>query len=131
MDLVTYRIDPDNGYVPFPLLTPDSTESREEIDCNSPQALPVLAPLDAFAESAVDINAFHCVHGHSNELLLRETAKSLGVELLGTLRRCTGYPMAKGCRRPIPSSAKSRALENLGPVFVDMSGPKRNPFSVG
>ena len=39
-----YRIEPDNGYMPFPLLTTDSTENRVKIDCDSPQALPVLAP---------------------------------------------------------------------------------------
>ena len=82
-----YIIEPDNGYVPFPLLTPDCTENRAEIDCDSLQALPVLAPGSAAsAETAVGINVFHCVHGHSDELLLRETAKSLGVEPLGTLR---------------------------------------------
>ena len=77
-----FIIKPDNGYVPFPLLTPDSTENRMEIDRGSPQALPVLAPGSAVsAETAVDINVFHCVHGHSSELLLRETAKSLVLEL--------------------------------------------------
>ena len=69
-----YRIEPDNGHVPFPLLTPDSTENHAEINCDSPQALPVLPPGSAAsAETAVDINVL--LHGHSNELLLREAAK--------------------------------------------------------
>ena len=85
----------------------------------------------ASAETAVDINVSHCVHGHSNELLLTGTKKSLGVELLGTLRPCTGCSMAKGYRMPIPSSNKSRASEKLGRVLVDPSGPKRTPSLLG
>ena len=61
------RIEPDNGYVTFPLLTPDFTENRAKNDCDSPQALPALAPGSAASvETAVDINVFHCVRGHSN-----------------------------------------------------------------
>ncbi|CAN0405461.1 unnamed protein product [Laminaria digitata] len=60
-------------------------------------------------ETAVDINGFHCVYGHFNESLLRETAKSLDVKLLGKLRPCTGCSMAKGYRKPIPRSTKTRA----------------------
>ncbi|CAN0450323.1 unnamed protein product, partial [Laminaria digitata] len=105
------RIEPDDGYVPFPLLTPDPSEN-----C---------------VETAVDINVFHCVYGHSNELLLRETAKSLDVQLLGKQRPCTGCSMAKGYRKPIPSSTKTRASKKLGRLFVDLSGPKRTPSLLG
>ena len=79
----------------------------------------------------MDINVFHCVHGHSNELLLRERAKSLGVELLGTLRLCTGCSMAKGYRKLILSSTKSRASEKLARTLVNLSGPKRTPSLLG
>ena len=49
-----YRVGPDNGYVPFPLLTPDSAENRTETDCDSSQAFPVFAPgRAASAETAV------------------------------------------------------------------------------
>ncbi|CAN0366564.1 unnamed protein product, partial [Laminaria digitata] len=106
-----YRIEPDDGYVPFPLLTPDPSEN-----C---------------VESAVDINVFHCLYGHSNELLLRETAKSLDVKLLGKLRPCAGCSMAKGYRKPIPSSTKTRASKKLGRLFIDLSGPKRTPSLLG
>ena len=85
----------------------------------------------ASTETSVDINVFHCVHGHSNELLLRETAKSLGLELVGKLNPCTGCSMAKGYRKPIPNSTKLRAIEKLGRVFVDLSGPKRTPSLTG
>ncbi|CAM9287200.1 unnamed protein product, partial [Laminaria digitata] len=96
------RIEPDDGYVPI--------ESNE---------------------TAVDIDVFHCVYGHSNELLLRETAQSLDVKLLGKLRPCTGCSMAKGYRKPIPSSTKTRASKKLGRLFVDLSGPKRIPSLLG
>ena len=59
--------------MPFPLLTPDPAENRVETGCDFPLATPVLAPGSAAsAETAVDINVFHCVHGYSNELLLRD-----------------------------------------------------------
>ena len=35
-----YRIEPDNGYVPFPLLTPDSTSNPAEIDRGPPRTCP-------------------------------------------------------------------------------------------
>ena len=127
-----YRIEPNNGYVPFPLLTPDPAEYRVETGCDFPLAFPVLAPGSAAsAGTTVDSNVFHCVHGHSNELLLRETAKALGIELLGTLIPCTGCSMAKGYRKPIPSSPTSRAPDKLGRVFFDLSGPKRTPSLLG
>ena len=129
--IFAYRVELDNGCVPFPLLTPNPPENA---DTGSvlPLAFPVLAPgRNAPTETAVDINVFHCVHGHANELPLKETAKSPNVELLGKLRPCTGCSIAKGYRKPIPRGTKSHASEKLGRVFVDLSGPKRNPFSVG
>ena len=103
-----------------------------ESGCDFPLAFPVLAPGSiASTETSVDINVFHCVHGHSNELLLRETAKSLGLELVGKLRPCTGCSMAKGYRKSIPNSTKLCATEKLGRVFVDLSGPKRTPSLSG
>ena len=91
-----YRMEPDDGYVPFPLLTPKPPKTCVESGCDFSLVFPVLAPGSiASTETSVDINVFHCVHGHANELLLRETAKSLGLELVGKLRPCTGCSMAK------------------------------------
>ena len=93
-----------------------------ESGCDLPLAFPVLAPGSiASTETIVDIDVFHCVHGHANGLLilLRETAKSLGLELVGQLKPCTGCSMAKGYRKPIPNSTKLRATEKSGRVFVD------------
>ena len=82
-------------------------------------------------EAAVDANVFHCMPSHANSFMLRETAKSLGVKLLGGLRPWTGCSMAKGYRNPIANSTKSRASEKLGRVFVDLSGPKSTHSLLG
>ena len=127
-----YKIEPDDGYVPFPLGTLNPPETCVEYGCNFPLAFPVLAPGSiASIETRVDVNVFHCVQGHSSELLLRETAKSLGLQLGGTLKPCTGCSMAKGYRKPNPNTTKSRATEKLGRGFVDLSGPKRTPSLTG
>ena len=39
--------------------------------------------------------------------------------------------MAKGYRKPIANSTKSRATEKLGRVFVDLSGPKSTHSLLG
>ena len=66
-----YRIEPDDDYVSFPLLTPNPRETCVESGCDSLLAFPVLAPgTIASAETSVDINVLHWVHGHSNEVLL-------------------------------------------------------------
>ena len=68
----TYRIEPDDGYVPFLFETPNPPETCVEYGCDFPLAFPVLAPgSTASTENSVDINVFHCVQGRSNELLLR------------------------------------------------------------
>ena len=64
-------------------------------------------------------------------MLLRETAKSLRVELLVRLRPCTGCSMAKGYRKLIANSTKSRATDKLRRVFVDLSGPKSTHSLLG
>ena len=90
-----------------------------ESGCDFSLAFPVLAPGSiAFTETSVDMNVFHC--GHPCELLLRETAKLLGLELVGKLRPCTGCSMAKGYRKSVPNNTKLRAAEKLGRVFVDL-----------
>ena len=66
-----YRIEPDDGYVPFPVLTPNPPEPCVEPGCDLPLAFPVLEPGSiASTETSVDIDVSHCVHGHANELLL-------------------------------------------------------------
>ncbi|CAB1096240.1 unnamed protein product [Ectocarpus sp. CCAP 1310/34] len=59
----------------------------------------------------VDINDFHCAHGHSHEVLLRTTAKQQGTTLVGELRECLGCSTAKGLSKPIPDKTSTRAEE--------------------
>ena len=95
-----------------------------------PLAFPFIAPGAADSrEAAVDMNVFHCVYGHANEFLLRETAKSLPgrCRAIGSMRPCARCSMAKGYR----NSTKSRATEKLGRVFVDLSGPKSTHSLLG
>ncbi|CAN0295766.1 unnamed protein product, partial [Laminaria digitata] len=52
-------------------------------------------------------------------------------ETVRELRPCTGCSMAKGYRKPVPSSTKTRASKKLGRLFVDLSGSKRTPSLLG
>ncbi|CAM9911506.1 unnamed protein product, partial [Sphacelaria rigidula] len=72
----------------------------------------------------VDMNLFHHSHGHLREGLLRETAKQLGVTLVGKLHECKGCSMAKGLRKHIPTSTTTRAAKPLERVFMDASSQK-------
>ena len=85
----------------------------------------VLAPGKMSVDhNQVDINLFHQSHGHLHEGLLRATAKQLGVTLVGKLHECKGCSMAKGLRKPIPTSTTTRAVKPFERVFMDVSGPK-------
>ncbi|CAB1116999.1 unnamed protein product [Ectocarpus sp. CCAP 1310/34] len=88
-------------------------------------ASPTIAPGNAKAPSTpVDINDFHCAHGHSHEVLLRTTAKQQGTMLVGELLECLGCSTAKGLSTPIPNKTSTRAAK-LQRVFVDLSGKTR------
>ncbi|CAM9974287.1 unnamed protein product, partial [Sphacelaria rigidula] len=86
--------------------------------------LPALKPSNPPPVTSMDINMFHCIYGHANEQLLRNTAKHLGVTLEGNMHACTGCSMAKGYRKGIPHQTKKRASSKLGRVFVDLGGRK-------
>lgn len=96
----------------FPLLTPNPPQGCVYCGCDFALAFLVLAPgTNACTETDVDIDVLHCVHGQSNELRLRETAESLGVELSGKLRPCASWFRVKGyaCRKSIPNNTTPRA----------------------
>ena len=86
---------------------------------------------NVYTETDAVITVFHCVHGHSNEILLKKTAKAIGMELIEKLKPCTGCSMAKCCRKPVANSTKSHATEKLGRVSVDLRGLKRTRSSLG
>ena len=86
----------------------------------------VLAPAKSqvSTDRTVDVNVFHAAYGHQNEVLLRETAKAQNVILTGEMQPCLGCSLAKGLRKPIPSSSTTRATTKLARVYVDLCGPK-------
>ena len=95
-----------------PPFNPRTPETCVESGCDFPLAFHVLTPgAIASTETSVDIDIFHCMHGHSNELLLEETAKKPGLKLGGKLRPYTGCSKAKRYCKPIPNSTKFRAAE--------------------
>ncbi|CAN0574040.1 unnamed protein product, partial [Ectocarpus sp. 12 AP-2014] len=78
----------------------------------------------------VDINLFHRSYGHAHEALLKSTATSMGITLVGELEPCAGCSMSKGIRKGVRSSTSTRAVRKLDRVFVDLSG-KRATLSIG
>lgn len=79
----------------------------------------------------MDINDFHCLYGHSNEFILRETAKSVSVELTGKMKPCTGCSMAKGFWKPISSRTNTRSDRKLRRVVIDLGVPESVPSLTG
>ena len=75
-------------------------------------------------DTEVDINESHCSFGHVHNELLLETAKQRGVTLTGELHECKGCSMAKGRKKPIAKTTKSRADKRGGRVVLDVCGPK-------
>ena len=63
----------------------------------------VIAPGAIPSPRIVNMNDFHCFHGHSDEVLLRKIAKSIGVKFEGELESCNGCSQAKGSHNPIKS----------------------------
>lgn len=72
-------------------------------------------------DTAVDVNAFPYVHGHTNKCTSNETEKLLGADIQGKLKPYTGCSMWKGYRQPIATGTKPRASDTLGRAFVDLS----------
>ena len=87
---------------------------------STPITCAVIAPTSAKQphKRHVDINRFHAAYAHANEVLLRVTAKSLNVTLTGELQPCYGCSLAKGLRKPIPSTSRIRATKKLERVVT-------------
>ena len=49
----------------------------------------------------VNMNKFHASHEHEHDILLRFTAKQLGVVIEGTMRECEGCSVFKSLGKPI------------------------------
>ena len=87
-------------------------------------ACAVIAPGKVKAPNPLtDINILHCTFGHAHEGLLKKTATQQGIAYSGELHECRGCSMAKGLRKPIARSTRTRADKRLQRVFVDLSRP--------
>ena len=131
----------------FPVIAPGSDDSHENDWLNSltflpenplqpahpvPLAFPIISPGSAdSSKPAVDINVHHCIHGHVKEFLLRETARSLGVELIYELRLCTGRSTARSTVRVLLSVRNHAQRSSWEECFVDLSGPKNTHSLLG
>ena len=101
------------GTVQFPLIgklcrqnwyRPEATGRMVDTSCT------VIAPGQAKAPTPpTDINLFHCIYGHTHEILLKQMAKQQEVSLSGELHECRRCSMAKGLRKPIARSTDTRA----------------------
>ncbi|CAB1111207.1 unnamed protein product [Ectocarpus sp. CCAP 1310/34] len=70
----------------FPLWGDLFVQTGHRIDSGRELACAIIAPGNAKANrTPVDINDFHCAHGHSHEVLLKNTAKQQGVTRSGTV----------------------------------------------
>ena len=72
----------------------------------------------------ININDFHCAAGHFHEVQLPKTAKQQGIVLEGELLKGRVCSMAKGLRKSIEQSTRTRADKKLGRILVDWRRPK-------
>ena len=69
----------------------------------------------------VDINNFHDILGHPNERVLRNTAKSLDVSLLGTLDVCDSCSLAKAKRKNMNKINVHKSNKPCERIYADIS----------
>ena len=70
-----------------------------------------------------DINEVHDICGHIGEAALRDTFKSLPIDLTGTMRPCDGCAKAKAKAKSVSKVSSLKALLPGERLFVDTSGP--------
>lgn len=61
-------------------------------------AIPVLAPANSPVPRVMNVNDFYCLHGIPNEVILKETAESIDVELTGEMKSCIGCSIQNDSR---------------------------------
>ena len=93
-----------------------------------PPAMAV-AVLPPDATTSTDINDLHASLGHEHEGILRETAKQMGIRLMGTLVPCSECAAAKGIRRSVSRSTARWATRPLELLYGDLSSTM--PASTG
>ena len=69
--------------------------------------------------------------GHTNDAIVRETAKQMGMKVTDTRGYCDGCGEAKAIRRTVPRKTKVKSGRPLRRVFIDPTRPyppSRAPF---
>ena len=69
------------------------------------------------------MNGLHCSLGHAHDVVLRETARHLGIKVTGHLGYCDGCAGGKGIRKPVAKSTSNCADQRLHRLFADLAGP--------
>jgi hypothetical protein len=72
--------------------------------------------------TTIDINEAHDKMGHTGEVLIKKTLKTVGCKVTGTLASCEGCAFAKAKQRAVSKTTSMRAIEPGQRVFLDMSG---------
>ena len=81
------------------------------------------------ASTSIYINDLHASLGHAHEGNLGETAKQMGIRLIGTLVPCSECAAAKGIRRRVSRFTARRATRPLELLYGNLSGAM--PASTG
>lgn len=80
---------------------------------------PLMGPIST--NRTCDAHLFDSAFGHQHKVLLRETAKSLNVELTVKIKPRYGCSMDKGLRKSTLSSSRTRPTSNLERVYEGYS----------
>ena len=82
-------------------------------------------------QRGINNDDLHISLGHTNDAIVRETAKQMGTMVTDTRGYCDGCGEAKVIRRAVPRKTKVKSGRPLQRVFIDPTGPyppSRAPF---
>ena len=99
------------------------TPSRSECRVGTPLAAAALTPELLVHGKLVDINHFHVSLAHAHASVVIATTKQHEIRLTGELVSRSTCSRAKGNRAPTPHHATRRAMQPLGRVHIDTTGP--------
>ena len=61
----------------------------------------------------IDVNDLHCSLGHAHDVVLRETARQLGIKVMERLGYCDECAEGKGIRKAVAKSTSCRAEKRM------------------
>ena len=81
------------------------------------------ASLRPGSQSWIDVNDLHCSLGHTNDAVVRETVRQLGIKVTGRFGYCDGCAGGEGIRKAVAKSTSCRAEKQMLRLFADLAGP--------